>query len=88
MVIGEVSSAAGEWAAGRSSIQTRVTLTGAELLKGTAPAPLTFTQLGGQVGNEASAIGGGPGFQPGERVLGISDQAAGRFPAVGRSHLR
>lgn len=69
VVIGEVRSAAGEWAAGRSSIQTRVTLTVAELLKGIAPGPLTFTQLGGRVGNEASAIGGGPGFQPGERVL-------------------
>ena len=69
VAIGEVSSAAGEWAAGRRSIQTRVTLTVAELLKGAAASPLTFTHLGGRVGDEASAIGGGPEFQPGERVL-------------------
>ena len=50
VAIGEVSSAAGEWAAGRRSIQTRVTLTVAELLKGTAPSPLTFTHLGGRSG--------------------------------------
>jgi len=44
-------------------------VTAGELLKGTEPSPLTFTHLGGQVGDEASAIGGGLQFQPGERVL-------------------
>jgi hypothetical protein len=69
VAIGEVGSAAGEWAAGRASIQTRVVLTAVEALKGTEPSPLTFTHLGGRVGDEASAIGGGLQFQPGERVL-------------------
>ena len=102
VAIGEVGSAAGEWAAGRSSIQTRVTLTVAEILKGPAPSPLTFTHLGGRVGNEASAIGGGPEFQPGERVLlfltrrpdgslRLTDLIYGRFEivrdaATGRDH--
>ena len=38
-------------------------------MKGTAASPLTFTHLGGRVGDEASAVGGGPEFVPGERVL-------------------
>jgi hypothetical protein len=69
VAIGEVVTATGEWTAGRATIQTRVVLTAVELLKGTAPSPLTFTHLGGRVGDEASAIGGGPEFPPGERVL-------------------
>ena len=69
VVIGEVISATGEWAAGRATIQTRVALTVTESLKGTAASPLTFTHLGGRVGDEASALGGGPEFVPGERVL-------------------
>jgi hypothetical protein len=69
VVIGEVISATGEWTAGRASIQTRVSLAVAEALKGTVPVPLTFTHLGGRVGDEASAVGGTPQFDPGERVL-------------------
>jgi hypothetical protein len=69
VAIGEVGAVTGEWAPGRATIQTRVVLTAVELLKGTEPAPLTFTHLGGRVGDEASAIGGGPQFQPGDRVL-------------------
>ena len=69
VVIGQVISATGEWAAGRATIQTRVALTVTESLKGTAASPLTFTHLGGRVGDEASAVGGGPEFVPGERVL-------------------
>ena len=102
VAIGEVGSATGEWAPGRASIQTRVVLTVGELLKGTEPSPLTFTHPGGRVGDEASAIGGGPQFQSGERVLvflsrrrdgslRLADLNYGRFgivrdAATGRDH--
>jgi hypothetical protein len=69
VAIGEVTSATGEWAPGRATIQTRVVLTVVELLKGAESSPLTFTHLGGRVGDEASAVGGAPQFQPGERVV-------------------
>ena len=88
VVIGEVISATGEWAAGRATIQTRVALTVTESLKGTAASPLTFTHLGGRVGDEASAVGGAAEFAPGERVLVFLDTAARRIPEVDRSHLR
>jgi hypothetical protein len=69
VAIGEVASATGQWAPGRATIQTRVVLIVVELLKGAESSPLTFTHLGGRVGDEASAIGGAPQFQPGERVV-------------------
>jgi hypothetical protein len=100
--MGEVVSATGEWVPGRATIQTRVVLTVVELVKGTAPSPLTFTHLGGRVGDEASAVGGGPRFQSGERVLvflrrhpdgslRLADLNYGRFEivrdtATGRDH--
>jgi hypothetical protein len=102
VAIGEVVSATGEWAPGRATIQTRVVLAVVELLKGTEPSPLTFTHLGGRVGDEASAIGGGPQFQPGGRVvvfltrrqdgsLRLRDLTYGKFgivrdAATGRDH--
>jgi hypothetical protein len=102
VAIGEVAAATGEWAPGRATIQTRVVLTIVELLKGAEPSPLTFTHLGGRVGGEASAMGGGPQFQPGERVvvflsrrqdgsLRLRDLSYGRFEivrdaATGRDH--
>jgi len=102
IAIGEVASATGEWTPGRATIQTRVVLTVAELLKGVEPTPLTFTHLGGRVGDEASAIGGGAQFHPGERVvvflsrrqdgsLRLSDVNYARFElvrdvATGRDH--
>jgi len=102
VAIGEVVSATGEWAPGRATIQTRVVLAVVELLKGTEPTPLTFTHLGGRVGDEASAIGGGPQFQPGERIvafltrrqdgsLRLRDLVYGKFEivrdaATGRDH--
>jgi hypothetical protein len=102
VVIGQVISATGEWAAGRATIQTRVALTVTESMKGTAASPLTFTQLGGRVGDEASAVGGVAEFAPGERVvvfltrrrdgsLRLTDLAYAKFvvvhdAATGRDH--
>jgi hypothetical protein len=69
VVVGDVTAAAGEWNAARTNIYTRVHLDAREFLKGTAPAPLSFTQLGGRVGEQMSAIGGAARFKAGERVL-------------------
>jgi hypothetical protein len=40
-----------------------------EVLKGFVPSPLSFTQLGGQVGDRMSAVAGAGRFKTGERVL-------------------
>jgi hypothetical protein len=69
VVVGEVTGTAGEWDAARTNIQTRVALMVAESLKGSAPATLTFTHLGGSVGGERSVVAGGPAFAAGQRVL-------------------
>jgi hypothetical protein len=100
--VGEVIGAVGEWDAARANIHTRVELSVAELLKGAASSPVTFTQLGGRVGGEASAVAGAVAFQPGERVLvfltrrpdgslGLTDLSHGAFSlardvATGRDH--
>ena len=69
IVVGEVLAATGEWDAARTNIHTRIELSVAEWLKGAASSPVTFTQLGGRVGGEASLVGGAVTFQPGQRVL-------------------
>jgi hypothetical protein len=69
IVLGEVRTAVGEWDTARRNISTRVELTRAELLKGAAPSPVTFTQLGGRVSRETSVVAGAAEFRPGERVL-------------------
>ncbi len=70
VVIGEVVSAAGEWNPARTLIVTRVEVSVGEILKGTVQGRrLSFFQLGGQVGDVASAVGGTPSFGRGERVL-------------------
>lgn len=69
VVIGEVTATAGEWDAARSNIHTRVHLAVHEILKGAAASALSFTRLGGQVGDRVSVVGGAVQFAPGERVL-------------------
>jgi len=90
VAIGEVASAVGEWTPGHTAIQTRITLTATELLKGAPPSPrTTFTHLGGRVGDEATAIGGGPEFHPGERVLVfLSRRADGSLRLTDLSYAR
>jgi len=68
VVIGDVTAATGELAAA-GGIHTRISLTAVETLKG-APSPsLSFTQIGGRVGDRMSAVGGAAQFTAGERVL-------------------
>jgi hypothetical protein len=83
VVLGEVSSTAGEWDAARTNIYTRVALIVTEVLKGPAAPSLTFTQLGGRVGGESSAVGGAAKFQPGERVLDfLARRPDGSLPSL------
>jgi hypothetical protein len=69
VVIGEVTAAAGEWDAARTNIVTRVRLERAEVLKGRPRSPITFTHLGGRVGDLESAVAGAARFTVGERAL-------------------
>jgi hypothetical protein len=102
-VIGEVQSTAGVWDAARRTIQTRVELAVVETLKGATASRLTFTQVGGRVGDQVSTVAGAATFEPGERVLvflergadgslRLSDPLHGKFrverdPATGRDDI-
>ena len=69
IVVGEVTATAGEWDATRTNIHTRVHLQPREILKGAAASPLSFTRLGGRLGDRMSAVGGAVSFAAGEQVL-------------------
>jgi hypothetical protein len=69
VVVGEVTATAGEWDAAGTTIHTRVHLQPREILKGAASSPLSFTRLGGRVGDRMSIVGGAASFAPGEHVL-------------------
>jgi hypothetical protein len=90
VVVGDVTSTAGEWDAGRTNIYTRVSVAVGETLKGPAGPTVSFLQLGGQVGDRLSAVGGAAHFRAGERVLvflarradgelGLADPIHGKF---------
>jgi hypothetical protein len=76
VVIGEVTATAGEWDTARTNIVTRVRLERTEILKGATPTPLTFTHLGGRVGELDSAVAGAARFRVGERALVFLSQQA------------
>lgn len=69
VVIGDVAATSGEWDAARTNIVTRVHLDRTEVLKGHPPTPLTFTHLGGRVGEIESGVAGAARFTAGERAL-------------------
>src|SRR5262245_46769869 len=69
VVLGEVTTVAAGWNATHTNILTRVQLAVTEVFKGRGGPELTFTQLGGRVGDEASVVGGAAEFRPGERVI-------------------
>jgi hypothetical protein len=69
VVLGKVTRVTAAWNAAHTNILTRIELDVAEVFRGRVEAPLAFTQLGGQVGDEISVIGGAARFQPGERVV-------------------
>jgi hypothetical protein len=77
IVIGDVTSTAGEWDTAGTSIVTRVHLQRPEVLKGAVGAPLSFTRLGGRVGDRMSVVGGAAAFAVGERVLVFLTRDAG-----------
>ena len=69
VVIGDVVSAVGAWDAARTGISTRIEVTVAETLKGAAASTLSFSQLGGRVGDLVTTVAGAATFNSGERVL-------------------
>src|SRR5262245_2905321 len=69
IVIGDVVSAVGSWDAARTNISTRVEMAVVETLKGVAAPALSFSQLGGRVGDLVSMVAGASTFEAGERVL-------------------
>lgn len=84
VVIGSVASVQSDWNSDHTMIFTRIDLKVAEVLKGSVSGrPLSFFQLGGQVGDAASAIAGAPTFAPGEGVLMfLSVKSDGRLGVV------
>lgn len=102
VVIGDVVSALGAWDAGRTGISTRIDMAVAETLKGVAASGVSFSQLGGRVGDDVATVAGASTFDPGQRVLvflerrrdgslRLADPFHGTFrierdPASGRDH--
>ena len=79
VVVGDVTATHGEWDAAGTNILTRVHLRRVESLKGSPPTPLSFTHLGGRVGDLVSGVAGAVRFTAGERVLVF---LAGRPPGA------
>lgn len=78
IVIGRVQHVASRWNTSRSKIFTDVTVQVDESLKG-ARGSVTFTQLGGTVGDVRQDVHGCPAFAPGEEaVLFLWRDAQGR----------
>lgn len=70
IVIGEVVLTESEWNGSRTIILTRIDVRIEEILKGSVQGErLSFSQIGGQVGEIAASVGGTPSFTQGERVL-------------------
>ena len=69
VVVGDVASVVGAWDAARTEIHTRVELAVAETLKGTAAPGLSFTQIGGRIGDRITTVAGAVTFETGQRVL-------------------
>jgi hypothetical protein len=70
IVVGEIVLTQSEWNASRTIIWTRIDVRIEEVLKGPVKGErLSFSQIGGQVGEIAVSVGGTPSFTQGERVL-------------------
>lgn len=69
VAIGDVLSASGARDRAGGEIQTRVELRIVETLKGAPGSTASFTQAGGQVGDQVATVAGAVTFERGERVL-------------------
>jgi len=70
VVTGRVYSVDSGWDRAAASIYTYVAIDVEEVIRGEVPAPrIVLKQLGGVVGDVGLAVGGQPGFVPGEQVL-------------------
>ena len=82
IVVGEILSATSSWDAKRRRIYTTIELQVAEMWKGSMPAGgrITFTQLGGSVGDMEMRVHGLPAFRSGERaVLFLAGEGPGTY---------
>jgi hypothetical protein len=84
IVIGKVSGVSSAWVEDRRQIFTTITLNVSENLKGSSGHIVTFTQIGGVVGDTRVSVAGAPIFTPGSEVLlFLSGDPSGYFPTVG-----
>jgi len=95
IVHGRVTEAHGEWTDGRRSVETLVTISASEYLKGNLGGSFTIHVPGGQLGRYRTVLIGAPEFRAGDevflflrdgRIVGLS-QGAFRVVADARTGL-
>jgi hypothetical protein len=69
IVRGTVASVRSEWADGRHRVETIVTLSVGQTLKGSAASSVSFKVPGGDMGRYRSVMIGSPSFREGEEVI-------------------
>jgi hypothetical protein len=79
VVYGRVTAVEGRWTADRRTIESVVTLDGAESFKGTATETTTFRVPGGEAGGRRLIVAGAPAFKNGDTVVVF---LRGRAPAL------
>ncbi|MCK4857145.1 MAG: hypothetical protein KAT58_04175 [candidate division Zixibacteria bacterium] len=84
IVIGTVTEVSSSWATDRAQIFTSVTLNVSESLKGNKSGVITFTQIGGVVGDTRVSVAGFPKFVEGSEVLlFLANDPDGYIPTIG-----
>ena len=69
IVHGRVTDVHGEWTDGRRSVETLVTVSASEYLKGDLGSTFTIHVPGGQLGRFRTVFVGAPEFRPGDEVV-------------------
>ena len=82
IVAGKVADVRTEWVDGRRSIETFVTVTAGEYLKGNLGDTLTLRVPGGQIGRYRTIFVGAPEFKPGDEVVLFLKYAGPSYPYI------
>lgn len=82
-VIAEAQDVTVHWNADRTQIQTTTRLKTVEVLDGQAPAEVTVTEPGGEIGDLGLSVSHATHWQPGERAFTLLGQRGGRHHVVG-----
>ncbi len=82
IVHGEVVDVRAGWADGRRSVETFVTVSVAEYLKGDLGKTLIFRVPGGQLGRYRTIFVGAPEFQAGDEVVLFLKHSAPSYPYI------